>query len=201
MAIDYTWTNIYVGDDYNNTLVGSAWQDEMYGFGGDDIIVGGYGEDHIDGNNGNDLLAGASLEGFYDPEPDISCSTPMTATTPHPSSPRRAINWLYPSPGDQIVLLGGTPEDVGTILASATTTVTNQTILVYGNTTIGLNGIDQSQVSRIGSCSPETETLPETAESLGALCCEVKAECPHSSPSTQATSLRFSRSAIPSGSS
>ena len=45
------------------------------------------------------------------------------------------------------MLLGGTPEDVGVILASATTTVTNQTILVYGNTTIGLNGIDQSQVS------------------------------------------------------
>ena len=61
-----------------------------YGFSGDDIIVGGYGEDHIDGNNGNDLLAGASLEGFYDPEPDVFVFDPMTATTPIPTSPRRA---------------------------------------------------------------------------------------------------------------
>ena len=72
MAIDYTWTNVFVGDDYNNTLVGSVGQDELYGFGGDDIIVGDYGQDHIDGNNGNDLLAGASLEGDVVRNPGIA---------------------------------------------------------------------------------------------------------------------------------
>ena len=45
MAIDYNWATAYVGDDYNNTLVGSIGQDEMYGYGGDDIIVGDFGKD------------------------------------------------------------------------------------------------------------------------------------------------------------
>jgi Ca2+-binding RTX toxin-like protein len=147
MPIDYTWTNVFVGDDYNNTLVGSVGQDELYGYGGDDIIVGDFGEDHIDGSNGNDLLAGASLEGFLDPEPDIFVfdlddgNDTITDFTP------ASYDYLYPVPGDQIVLLGGTPNDVGNILASATTTVTGQTILVYGNTTVGLNGIDETEVS------------------------------------------------------
>ena len=147
MAIDYTWTNVFVGDDYNNTLVGSVGQDELYGYGGDDIIVGDYGQDHIDGNNGNDLLAGASLEGFLDPEPDIFVFDPDDGNDTITDFTPASYDYLYPVPGDQIVLLGGTPNDVGNILASATTTVTGQTILVYGNTTIGLNGIDETEVS------------------------------------------------------
>lgn len=147
MAIDYTMTNLYFGDDWNNTLVGSPYQDEMYGYGGDDIVVGGYGEDYIDGNNGNDLLAGASLEGFLDPEPDIFVFDPDDGHDTITDFTPPSYDFLFPSPGDQIVLLGGTPDDVWTMLASATTTVTNQMILVYGNTTIGLNGVNDAQVS------------------------------------------------------
>jgi Ca2+-binding RTX toxin-like protein len=147
VAIGYTWASAYVGDDYNNTLVGSVGPDEMYGYGGDDIIVGDFGEDYIDGNNGNDLLAGRSLDGFADPEPDIFVFDPDDGNDTITDFTPPCYGCLFPSPGDQIMLLGGTPNDVGIILASATTTVTNQTILVYGNTTIGLNGINASEVS------------------------------------------------------
>jgi Ca2+-binding RTX toxin-like protein len=146
VAIDFTTTIPFHGDDFNNTLTGTAGQDEMYGYGGDDILVAGPGEDYLDGGNGNDLLAGGSLDLQDNPEPDLFLfdrddgNDTITDFTPPSFS-------LFSSPGDQILLLGGNPQDVENILANATTTVTNQTVLVYGNTTIGLNGITANEVS------------------------------------------------------
>lgn len=145
MAIDFTRTIPHRGDDLNNTLVGTPGQDEMYGYGGDDTLIGGFGEDYLDGGNGNDLLGGVSLEFKDDPEPDQFLfdredgNDTITDFTPPSFS-------LFSSPGDKILLLDGTPQDVDNILASANTTNTGQTVLVYGNTTIGLNGITANEV-------------------------------------------------------
>jgi hypothetical protein len=147
MAIDFATAIPFNGDDLNNTYSGTAAQDEILGFGGDDILAGGPGEDYLDGGDGNDLLSGGSLDVQDNPEPDQFLfdrqdgNDTITDFTP-PSF------FSFSTNGDQILLLGGIPQDVDNILASATTTDKGQTVLVYGSTTIGLNGITADEVSR-----------------------------------------------------
>jgi Ca2+-binding RTX toxin-like protein len=49
-----------LGDNRDQTLVGSSWSDVVSGAGGNDVLNGGGGYDQLDGGDGNDTLDGGA---------------------------------------------------------------------------------------------------------------------------------------------
>lgn len=62
----YFWwsTNIQLGSNAGNTLIGGDGKDFLFGKGGDDILLGGAGNDSLFGGSGDDLLDGGSGNDF-----------------------------------------------------------------------------------------------------------------------------------------
>ncbi|MBI3436598.1 MAG: M10 family metallopeptidase C-terminal domain-containing protein [Proteobacteria bacterium] len=51
-------SDVLIGNQANNTLIGFAGNDIIRGEDGDDVLIGGLGDDRIEGGNGNDYLIG-----------------------------------------------------------------------------------------------------------------------------------------------
>jgi RTX calcium-binding nonapeptide repeat (4 copies) len=62
-------TQIWQGDEHDNTCNGQDGKDSMYGYGGNDTLHGGTGDDKLRGATGNDSL----LDGTYGNDTDGIC--------------------------------------------------------------------------------------------------------------------------------
>lgn len=67
--IENIWGSIYsdilVGTDENNILIGGGGYDTVSGKGGNDVIYGGWGHDELNGGAGNDFMHGGHYNDTY----------------------------------------------------------------------------------------------------------------------------------------
>jgi hypothetical protein len=136
-------TSVIEGDGTNNTLPGTPADDLMLGLGGDDTLVGGRGSDTLEGGDGNDTLTGdggdtePTYAGFNDFAFDRTDGTD-TITDFKTDCP--ACRLLPDTPVDEIILIGGSPEDIDAVVAGVTTNPGGDAVLHYGETNIVLTG-------------------------------------------------------------
>src|SRR3954447_15123747 len=113
---------VITGTPGNDRLVGGTEDDQLIGSPGQDILIGGDGDDQLTGGPGDgdpDQFAFDSDDGD-----DV------------------IVDFELSSSGDSIVLLGGTPQDIEVVVASVTENpLTGDATLIYGDTTIALQGI------------------------------------------------------------
>ncbi len=141
--------SVIEGDATNNFLTGTDNDDLMLGLGGDDILVGLRGSDILEGGDGNDTLTGdggdtaQTYAGFNDFAFDRTDGTD-TITDFKTACP---VCRLMPNtPVDEIILKGGTPEDIDSVVAGVTASPAGDAVLHYGETNIVLTGYSPADV-------------------------------------------------------
>jgi Ca2+-binding RTX toxin-like protein len=136
---------IQKGTHQDDILTGTDGRDWLLGRGGDDILVAKGGRDYLEGGNGNDILSG---DGNYWDEERFAFDKDDGNDTITDFVPQCEICiQIFPGPeGDDIVLLGGTQEDIDAVTKGVTENPTGDAVLHYGETTITLAGIEASAV-------------------------------------------------------
>jgi hypothetical protein len=133
-----------VGDDGDNFLVGDSGRDRLFGLGGDDTLVGDDGEDYLEGGDGNDRLTGGwgtDNQFAFDKDDGLDTIAAFDAIC-------MACTWPAGTrpPSDKIVLLGGTQDDIETVVGSVRVFNGNDSQFLYGDTVITMVGVPVEQV-------------------------------------------------------